>query len=120
MQEWTDSSQSHRLSALQAFALSRADTADSTLAIQMMQVSLPLSVMLLGFTICVSSPSDDCSIGVAGQTWQCAVQACIPYMHGRSPFNTPVQVGRVAHSTCQNSYVMLCETGIPHSGKNPV
>ncbi len=39
MQEWTDSSQSHRLSALQAFALSRADTADSTLAIQMMQVT---------------------------------------------------------------------------------
>lgn len=37
MQEWTDSSQSHRLSALQSFALSRADTADSTLAIQMMQ-----------------------------------------------------------------------------------
>ncbi len=48
MQECTDSSQSHRLSALQSFALSRADTADSTLAIQMMQVSLLLSVMLFG------------------------------------------------------------------------
>ncbi len=100
MQEWNDSSQSHRLSALQSFALSRADTADSTLAIQMMQVRLLLSVMLLGSEICVSSLSDDCSIGVAGGPWQYAMQACILYMHGRSPFNTPMQVGLVDHSTC--------------------
>ena len=96
MQEWTDSSQSHRLSALQSFALSRADTADSTLAIQMMQVRLPLSVMLLGSKIKghqgFASLSADCSVGVACKSWQYAMQACIPYLHGRCPFNTPMQV----------------------------
>lgn len=38
LQLWHDSPHAPRLLALQAFALDRADTADSTLAIQMMQV----------------------------------------------------------------------------------
>ncbi len=55
MQEWNDSSQSDRLLALQAFALSRADTADSILAIQMMQVRLCHAVWVQALCIITAS-----------------------------------------------------------------
>ncbi len=107
MQEWTDSSQSHCLSALQAFALSRADTADSTLAIQMMQVSLRLSVMLLGSKICVSSLSDGCSIGVAvnhgSMPCKYASHTCMGDLHSAHPCKLDLLI--IPH--VENSYVML-------------